>query len=137
MITFSEAAGCYGSDLNIVNTRTCYVDLTTLRTAPFSLSFDDYVVIKIRSMNSFGWSVLSQQNIGGAKIHTEPIKIEKPTFKPLLSNSQTMVLHLTELLSYEETGGATVDSYKVEVFDETTSQWQVVQGDESNMSLDL
>lgn len=137
MMTFHEASECDGTDLNIVNTRTCFVQLQTLRAEPFSLSFDDYVVIKIRSMNSFGWSILSQQNLSGAKILTEPIQMSTPTYKPLISSGETLVVHLTELLSYEENNGSTVDSYKVELLDEATQIWTVIQGDDGDYSLNL
>lgn len=52
--------------------------------------------------------------------------MDSPTYKPLLSTGETMIIHLPELLSYEQTGGSTVDSYRVEIRSISAGQWTVV-----------
>lgn len=70
-ITFATTDECDGSDKLIVKNRWCLVNLSTLR-ASYLLTFDNYVVASVASLNSFGWSIDSQPNTGGAKIWVEP-----------------------------------------------------------------
>ena len=53
-----------------------------------------------------------------------------PQYAPLLSTGETITLTLTEMLTYEETGGSSVDNYIVEVYE--VDSWSEV-----NNSLDL
>ena len=113
-------------DSTIVAQRICNVNLKTLREVPFNLKFDDFVVVKISSKNSFGWSVQSQPNSNGAKILTEPEQMNVAVYKPLLSTGETMVVYLSAMLNYEETCGSTVDSYKVEYKEISELTWTTV-----------
>ena len=36
--------------------------MTILRDSPYSLEFQDYVMVKIRSKNALGWSIYSDLN---------------------------------------------------------------------------
>jgi hypothetical protein len=110
-LTFTETVECDGSNTLVVSSRSCLVNLSTLRAAPYSLAFDDYIVASIASMNSFGWSIYSQPNTGGAKIWTEPQQMLIPVYLPLQSDGYSMTIQLSALSSYTETGGSVVDSY--------------------------
>jgi len=46
--------------------------MTTLRTAPFSLTYGTLVVAKAQAYNNIGWGTLSSANTAGVTIQTEP-----------------------------------------------------------------
>lgn len=113
LVSYFETAECLGDSAQIVSDRQCHIELQTLRQAPFNLAFDDFIVVRVKSMNSFGWSALSQPSLGQARVLTEPAKMVQPTYIALESNGEQMSLQLTALTSHAETGGSQVDSYKV------------------------
>ena len=41
------------------------------------LTFDTLVVAKIRAHNKFGWSDFSSENVQGAYVQVEPVKIDE------------------------------------------------------------
>jgi hypothetical protein len=49
--------------------------MNSLRLAPFNLDYPDLVIAKVRSRNLIGWSELSDANIIGGKVLTEPITV--------------------------------------------------------------
>jgi len=91
--------------------------------------FDDQIVIRVKSMNAFGWSIVSQLSLGQARILTEPIQMSMPTYIALESNGEQMSLRLTSLVSLGETGGSIVDSYKVEYSIEAADSWTTAKDD--------
>lgn len=66
--TFTESAECDGLDSTVASTRECFVELATLRAAPCLLAFNSFVIVRVKSLNTFGWSEFSQPNAGGAII---------------------------------------------------------------------
>lgn len=131
--TFTETAECNGLEPTVVTSRTCSVELQTLRAAPYLLGFKDFVIVRVRSLNTFGWSLQSQPNAGGAVIQVEPMKMQVPVYIPLSSTLTSIVLQLTPLLDYDSIGGYAVDSYHVQYA--TTSTWSDVQGQDGSFPL--
>ena len=63
MQTFTpEVLHCDGRSQAIVQKRYCLITMTVLRDAPYSLVFQDYVMVKIRAKNALGWSIYSDLN---------------------------------------------------------------------------
>ena len=58
----SELIHCDGRSSAVVQKQYCHVPMLILRTAPFSLQFQDYIVVKIRAKNSIGWGLYSDLN---------------------------------------------------------------------------
>ena len=56
-ISFSESGDCNGSLESVVSSRECSISLQVLRTAPYLLTQDDYIVARVKAFNSFGWSI--------------------------------------------------------------------------------
>jgi hypothetical protein len=84
-VDFIESPECDGSHEAVVLARSCLVSLQSLRSERFSLTFDMQVVARLKSLNSFGWSPMSDDNTGGATILVEPKKMFVPIYKPTLS----------------------------------------------------
>lgn len=114
---------CDGTDPIVIETRQCTVSLTSLRALPLGLVFNSYVVVRVNSMNSFGWSINSQPCIGDTKILTEPIKMPTPIYTPSLSANDTIFITLIGLTKFEQTGGSAVDSYYLEYSIDNTNVW--------------
>ncbi len=71
---FSEdAVNCDGTDPLIVLSRSCQIPMNSLRLAPYNLDYPDIVIAKVRSRNLIGWSELSDANVIGGKVLTEPV----------------------------------------------------------------
>jgi hypothetical protein len=71
---FIASATCDGSQTAILNSRTCLVAYTELRTPDFGpLLLQDDVVAKVRAMNEIGWGAYSAISSGGDTIRTEPL----------------------------------------------------------------
>lgn len=75
----SQAVYCNGTQGPIISARACEIPLTTLRQAPYSLTFNTVVVAKVSSTNAVGSSAgYSPVNTAGAKIYTEPVTMAAP-----------------------------------------------------------
>ena len=57
-----ELTYCDGSIPAIVSNRYCHVPMSVLRSAPFNLPFQAYVVVQARAKNSIGWGDYSAAN---------------------------------------------------------------------------
>jgi hypothetical protein len=51
---FSSTAECVGTDPSL---RTCTIQMSTLRAAPYSLTYGMLVAARVRSRNAYGWSL--------------------------------------------------------------------------------
>jgi hypothetical protein len=109
----SVTSECNGADQTVVDSRTCNVDIKTLRADPFFLSFDDFILVTVNSQNAFGWSKDSQPSTSQAQIQTEPIKMLTPYYHPLLSPGTQNYISITQLTTHEELGGSPVSGYSV------------------------
>jgi len=76
-------SSCQESAATLLVTQTCTIPLTTLRSAPFSLSYNKLVVAIVNSQNMYGQSDYSQPNVHGATIRTEPTQVLGLTYLPL------------------------------------------------------
>jgi hypothetical protein len=100
-VTFSTTAECDGADPDVVSSRECRVLLTTLIASPYSLTLDQLVVARVQAYNSFGWSVVSQPNTGGAKIQTEPAQMPAPVYVDASSSIDQITVQIDALTSTE------------------------------------
>jgi len=57
LITFKETLDCVGTINTIVASRTCLINLTTLRASPLILVKGDSIIAQIISVNAYGDSV--------------------------------------------------------------------------------
>ena len=53
-VTYAESDECDGQDSVIVETRQCTIAIKSLRETPFNLQFDDFIVIRVNSLNALG-----------------------------------------------------------------------------------
>ena len=66
----------------------CDISLTTLRASPFDLAYGALVQARVQAMNANGWGGLSQVNLDGARIQTEPSTMSAPVMGDQTSTSQ-------------------------------------------------
>lgn len=105
------SSDCDGSKEPALSQHYCYIKLSTLRAAPYSLNFNNLVEIKIRAHNKFGWSNYSPSNVDGARVQVEPVKISKIVLNATESTLTSISLSWTQLASQLETGGSQIQSY--------------------------
>jgi hypothetical protein len=67
-----ETTDCDGADPTILAALECSIPLTTLRATPFDLTYGTLIQARVSAQNANGWGSLSQVNLGGASIQTEP-----------------------------------------------------------------
>ena len=83
----TELTDCDGSDGTIITNLYCIVPMTTLTSAPFTLSLDDLVEVRILATNSVGNGLVSDPNTSGALVRTVPSAMPTPTLVALTSSS--------------------------------------------------
>jgi hypothetical protein len=66
-----EATHCDGTNAGIIAALNCDVPLTVLRST-YGLVYDDLVQARVQAQNANGWGSLSQVNLVGARVQTEP-----------------------------------------------------------------
>jgi hypothetical protein len=131
--TFSEeTTHCDGADPAILAALTCTVPLTHLRPS-YSLGYDALVQARVQAKNANGWGSLSQVNLAGARIQTEPSQMAAPVMGSATSTTQLEV-DFTALATAAERGGAAIDSYHLE-WDEGTGTWADVAGQDGAYQL--
>jgi hypothetical protein len=112
--TFTESlAECDGSTAQVLAQLYCYVMNSSLRSSPYSLTFDNLVIAKIRAHNVFGWSEYSPENIAGAYIQIEPLQISSISMDILTSDLTILDLSWPALTTHVETGGTAILSYQL------------------------
>ena len=126
---------CDGTLPVIKTQRYCIVTMSSLRTAPFSLTtLGTLIQTRARSQNDIGWGEYSNANTIGAMIQNIPGVVRAPTRGHLTS---TTVMNI-EWLPVEETGGATIDSYNLQWDDGTEGlNWFDLQGQEGSFDSTL
>jgi hypothetical protein len=107
--------------------------LTTLRAAPYALDREDEITFTVRAYNSYGWSIMSQENsLTVALVQTEPDTLTGLTYVATSSSMTNIALSWTALVSTSwETGGAPIESYnpQMKLTTEDASAWADVQGE--------
>jgi hypothetical protein len=88
---------CDGSQPTIVLQLYCDVPFQAFRNAPFSLEYNDLIVVQIKASNVIGSSNFNDANIVGIKVQTEPVT---PTNPPTVVNynEQSVVLTMNQLV---------------------------------------
>jgi hypothetical protein len=112
-VTFTESAECDGA--LVVAERECLVNLSTLRADPYVLEFKDQIVVRIQSLNAFGWSEWSEPATESAIVLIEPSLMQVPVYRPLFSTGETIHISLIELTEFDDIGGSPILAYKTEV----------------------
>lgn len=77
-----ELTHCDGAGAAVLATAPnlqCTIPLTTLRAAPFELPYGALVQARVMAQNANGWGSLSQVNLVGASVETEPAQMAAPT----------------------------------------------------------
>ena len=136
-ILFRTSAGefkasdlCDGSLSTVVASLECFLPLTTLRSSPFNLEFDSLIVAKARAYNQFGWAEFNQQNVEGARIQTEPGKVQRVEL--ILETSTLRSLEL-EWPAVVQDGNSPIDSYNLQVLE--SGLWSDLKGHEGQEDL--
>ena len=70
---------CDGSLSLTIADKYCIIPMTALRAAPFNLEKLEFITAKVRVHNSRGWSLLSDANIAGVTVATEPVQMSSPS----------------------------------------------------------
>jgi len=122
-----EATHCDGADAAIVAALSCDVPLTALR-ASYGLAYDELVQARVQAKNANGWGSLSQVNLVGARVQTEPTRMAAPVMGSATSTAELEVV-FTALTTAVERGGAAIDSYHLE-WDQGTGAWADLMGQE-------
>ena len=68
--------------------KVCYIQMSDLWAAPFSLAYDTLVRAKVLARNERGWSDASDANTEGAKIQVKPLAMGATTRGPLTGPTQ-------------------------------------------------
>ena len=82
-----------------MDTRQCSIPFTTLRAAPYSLSYGNLVQARVRAKNFIGFGAFSQENIVGAAVQTEPAQITSLSVNNALSSIESIGLTWDALLT--------------------------------------
>ena len=86
--------------------------MQTLRNvSTFNLTLGDLVQARVMALNSNGWSEISEPNVIGCTIETEP-GIMSPPIKVVSQSSSTQISLTWQPVS--NTGGSTIDSYNLQ-----------------------
>jgi hypothetical protein len=120
-----ELTYCDGADATIAAARQCFVPLTTLRGAVFSLVYGDLVVARARARNSLGYGQYSQPNVLGATVQTEPTQMAAPT---MVGTSLSFVAIAWLALAGDDTGGAAIESYHAQYALAGSGAWSDLLG---------
>lgn len=99
---------CPATDASLTE---CQVPMTVLRAAPYSLSYSDNVVAKVRALNARGWSAWSTEG-QGATVLTEPQQMSAMSRGSLTSKTQ-IELDWTTQTTAAETGGSSIVSHTI------------------------
>jgi hypothetical protein len=91
----------------------CYIPLTVLRASPFSLQYNDLVVVKARARNVWGYGAFSENNTSGAHVQTEPNAPASPTLDIVIS-TLTQIKVDWQSLAPMSTGGSSITSYNLQ-----------------------
>jgi hypothetical protein len=67
-----ELLYCDGRKDTVLANKYCEVPMDILRGSAYKLEFDSILKAKIQVSNVYGWSELSDNNVDGARIQTEP-----------------------------------------------------------------
>jgi hypothetical protein len=132
--TFSEEpVNCDGQSQVVIDNLRCDIPLSVLRASPFSLERGALVQARVQARNANGWGGLSQVNLAGALVQTEPSAMSAPTSGPATSTTQ-LVVDFTALTGDQATGGAAIDSYNLQ-WDQGTGTWVDLVGQDGAYQL--
>jgi hypothetical protein len=95
----------------LLTDRKCTISLQELRAAPFSLTYNQVVVARVKSANEFGESDYSQTNILGATIRTEAKSVKGLEYLPLESNDITLSIRWQPLVTAVDRGNEPILTY--------------------------
>jgi len=117
-----EYTRCNGSESIVVETRTCSVPMSTIRTLT-GIPRDGLIRVKVRAFNMMGAGLFSEVNTDGATVETEPTNLSVVSIDvPSTFNDRTMVVWTA--LTGSARGGKNVDITKYEVYwDQSTGTW--------------
>lgn len=112
--SYHEPVGCDGASAVVVSARYCDVLMSTLSTAPFSLSQGDPIVAIARAANAIGWSAsYSSPNSGLAvPVQGPPGAPPSPPIKTAAGES-TLTVEMP-LVPTALTGGSPITSYNLQ-----------------------
>lgn len=87
---------------------------SVLRQSPYSLEYNDLVVVKIRARNSIGMAIeFSDENTLGARIQVVPSKMQN-VFEGAATDDTRIQINWNSLTG-DQTGGTTILSYNLEM----------------------
>lgn len=128
-----ELTDCNGADPSILAALECSIPLTTLRASPFDLTYGTLVQARVMAENANGWGSLSQVNLVGAAVETEPSQMGAPTMGSATTTTQ-LAIDFVALTAGSETGGSTIDSYHLQ-WDQGTGSWLDLFGEDGAYQL--
>ena len=131
-----ELTYCDGASTGVLATAPdleCTIPLTTLRAAPFELPYGALVQARVMAQNANGWGSLSQVNLAGASVETEPAQMATPTMGSATTTTEVAV-DFAALSPGAETGGSAVESYHLQ-WDQGTGAWADLFGEDGAYQL--
>lgn len=112
--TFSNVAGCDGTDATVISDRTCYVEHTSL--LALGLTYNDAIFVKVNSINSEGNSEEGEINEFDtdttARVKTVPVAVTGLVATSVTETSITV--SWDDLTVGEDAGGSDIVEYILE-----------------------
>lgn len=108
--TWTASASCDGASSTVILALKCIVPMSELTAAPYTLTFDSLVQVRIAATNSFGTSTWSTTNTAGARIRRIPDTMVAPT---IVSYSDTAITVSWTALVSPANGNSDIVSYSL------------------------
>ena len=83
--------GCDSSSTEMLEARSCIVEMSQLISSTYDLVFDDLVEVRVSAVNGIGQSSVSDVNADGARVKVVPGKAFTPSEGAATSQSQIQV----------------------------------------------
>lgn len=109
-----DASLCDGSSASVIADLYCIIPMSSLTSAPYSLSVDTLVEFAVRARNARGWSPLSSRNSAGVLAQTVPAAMPSPTTDPTRTGETQVFVQWTAHSASTDTGGSAVTSYHLQ-----------------------
>jgi hypothetical protein len=121
---YLEINGCDGEDYNIVESRECRLQMTSIPDYT-GLASGNLIKVKVRARNDFCPGPFNEANQVGQVVITCPLKMEKPYFNPDEISESSITIRWDTLRNFEAGGvGQDVTKFEVQVKPTTANEWK-------------
>jgi hypothetical protein len=114
--TYISDAECDGTDPAVISNQYCEISMSIL-TSTFGLELGDLIVVKVNAINEKGAGEDSEPNTVGALAESLPLAPTSAPTRGELTNESQVDVDWEFLTTYTQRGGATIDSYELQIDD--------------------